>query len=199
WGRNIGREREYSDRIYPAERGIEWNVTIPTDLPGKVNAVFYEDRIIGTNAPGDIGIKTIPIEMWAISTKPGEEGTLLWENSWTPPSDYAIGYTVRQGGQSSVEDGVFVLYAKEIRAFFGFDRDNGDYLWGPTESMQYMNQYSLRTNIHFGKLYATGYAGTVDAYDLDTGKRLWTYEAIDPNNEILWGNKWSTISLSLAS
>lgn len=182
--------------VFDATTGIEWNKTIPTGLPGGVDSIFYEDRAIGTTAPGEanIGLEKDPIEMWAISLKPGDEGELLWQTTWQPPpGDFATGYAVRQGGQSSTEDGVFVLYAKEIKAFFGFDMDTGNLLWGPTESEIYMNMYSLRANIHFGKLYSTGYGGTVRAYDLDTGNVLWTYNAVDPFNEILWSNNWATI------
>jgi hypothetical protein len=33
-------------------------------------------------------------------------------------------------------------------------------------------------------------SGIVYAYDVKTGERLWTYEASDPYNEILWANNW---------
>jgi outer membrane protein assembly factor BamB len=196
---NLGTSTDGSWRphgtTYDAARGIEWNVSIPTGLPGSVARVFLDDRIIGTNAPGEsnIGIKTNPVELWAINLKPGQEGQLMWQNTWTPPGDFATGYAVRQGGMSNIDDGVFVLYAKEIRGFFGFDIDTGQFLWGPTEPMHYMNMYSLRANIHFGKLYVTGYAGTVTAFDLGTGQKLWEYNALDPYNEILWSDNWALI------
>ncbi|MDG6222932.1 MAG: PQQ-binding-like beta-propeller repeat protein [Candidatus Bathyarchaeota archaeon] len=182
--------------VYDAREGIDWNVSIPTGLKGSVNAVFYEDRIIGTNARGEanIGLEIDPVEMWCISVKPGEEGTLMWQNSWQPPpGDFATGYSIPQGGQSSTEEGVFVLFAKEIKSFFGFDMDTGEQLWGPTESEHYMNMFSLRANVHFGKLFSTGYAGTTRAYDPNTGNVIWEYNAVDSNHEILWSNNWATI------
>jgi hypothetical protein len=44
--------------------------------------------------------------------------------------------------------------------------------------------------IAYGKLYSAAYAGIVYCYDVKTGKLLWTYEAKDPYNEILWSNNW---------
>jgi hypothetical protein len=41
-----------------------------------------------------------------------------------------------------------------------------------------------------GKIISAGNSGIVYAYDVKTGERLWTYEASDPYNEILWGNNW---------
>ncbi|MCW4016332.1 MAG: hypothetical protein NWF06_08180, partial [Candidatus Bathyarchaeota archaeon] len=33
-------------------------------------------------------------------------------------------------------------------------------------------------------------AGVIKAFDADTGAELWSYDAKDPYNEILWGNSW---------
>ena len=58
-GMEVGLETWHemdSDRVYRlAERGIQWNVSIPTGLSGSVNAIL-SDRIIGTNTPGALNI-----------------------------------------------------------------------------------------------------------------------------------------------
>jgi hypothetical protein len=181
-------------------RGIEWNKTIAGNLgqrsvPGSVNAVL-EDRIIGTNTAW-MAFTPYPIAMWGISTAPGREGQLLFNKTWTPPQpDLSINIAA-----VSLEDGVFVMTAKETRQFFGFSLDDGRLLWGPTEPKPYLDMFDITAggydlyihasqSIAYGKLLSAGTGGVVAAYDVKTGKLLWTYEAVDPYTEILWGNNW---------
>jgi hypothetical protein len=49
--------------------------------------------------------------------------------------------------------------------------------------------------IAYGKLYTAGMAGVVNAYDVKTGKRLWTYTIADPYTETLWSNWPAPIGL----
>jgi hypothetical protein len=122
--------------------------------------------------------------------EPGKEGTLLFHETWAAPSEWAqtnldIGYAT-----GSPDEGVFVLWAKETRQYYGFDIDTGEYLW-VTNSEHYMDSYQ-GTNyvIAYGNLYSVGYAGIVYCYDLTTGNTKWTYQIDDQYNEILWSNGW---------
>ncbi len=186
WARNMARDGY--DRIYPGERGIQWNVSIPTGLSGSVNAIL-SDRIIGTNAPGalNIGIETDPIEMWAISLKPGQEGTLLWQKSWQPPTgDLTFGF-----GDASVEDGIFVLTATETREAFGFNINTGAQIWGPSERLNYIGIYRLDVRIAYGKvIFTAAMGGEVKALNTNTGLTMWTYHPFDETREMLWANNW---------
>ena len=176
--------------------GYEWNKTIPAGLPGSVNFIFFGDKIIGTSTQW-MRLTPYPILMWGISVKPGEEGRLLFNKSWTPTQN---NLTICIAA-ASVEDGVFVLVAKETRQFYGFSTNTGDLLWGPSEPKPYLDQYDITAAsydlfihsqqvIAYGKLISGGTSGVVAAYDVRTGKLLWTYEAHDPYNEILWGVNW---------
>jgi len=49
---------------------------------------------------------------------------------------------------------------------------------------------ATQTAIVYDKLYSAGVSGITYCYDLTTGDRLWTYEATDPYQEILWSNYW---------
>jgi outer membrane protein assembly factor BamB len=86
------------------------------------------------------------------------------------------------------------VWSKELRQHYGFSLDNGTYLWGPTLSQGFQDIYEGTTLtshfIAYGKLYACGVAGILYCYDANTGKLLWTYEAVDPYNEYLFGNDW---------
>ncbi len=185
----FGRTIDASD-----ERAYSWNVTIPVGLAGSVNTVL-EDRIIGSNLLGVLGgITPDPLKMWCISTAPGHEGQLLYNTIWTPPpGNLTIG---SPAGVASLEEGVFIVAAKETRQYWGFSLDTGEKLWGPTEPEPLLNTFTMlygnawRPTITDGKLFTTGMAGVVNAYDIKTGTRLWTYEVNDPYTEIQFGNNW---------
>ncbi|NLB54712.1 MAG: PQQ-binding-like beta-propeller repeat protein, partial [Lentisphaerae bacterium] len=165
--------------------GYQWNKTIPSGLPGSVQAVI-DDRIIGAS------ITTTEVTTWALSLKPGQEGTLMFKKTWKPPSNWVAGnVSVSFGAISSFgDDSVFTVWAAEERKHYGFSGTTGDFLW-QTESEDYFNTWvgSVR-HIAYGKLISAGISGIVYAYDLNTGKRDWIYEATDPYQEILWANSW---------
>jgi len=138
-----------------------------------------------------------PIQIWAISTAPGSEGTLLFNTTWTPPQpDLSIGVAA-----VSEEDGVLVLAAKETRQFFGFSIDTGALLWGPSEPKPTLDMFdilasSYDTFVHssqviaYGKLFSGGTGGVAAAFDITNGDLLWTYDVVDEYSEMLWGNNW---------
>ena len=160
--------------------GITWNKTIPTGLPGSTIAVL-EDRILGGSITSNL------VDVWALSLKQGQEGTLLFRKSWTPPA----GNLTMAFASASVEDGVFVITARELTAYYGFDINTGEKIWGPTDPEHYLQFFLHTTNIiGYGKLYVTGYGGTVYAYDVKTGELAWNYNVTDHLTEILWSDNW---------
>ncbi|MDG6222296.1 MAG: PQQ-binding-like beta-propeller repeat protein [Candidatus Bathyarchaeota archaeon] len=173
------------------QRGQEWNITIPTGLPGGISATL-SDRIIGTTAAGWIDMGDAPIQMWSLSLEPGNEGKLLWQTSWQPPlGDLTVSY-----GTGSSEAGIFTLRGKESRQVWGFSTETGEQLWGPTESMHYLGIFGIGSAIVYDKLFVNAkMAGELNAYDIDTGNLIWSYEAVDPYNEMLWGNNWPVYPL----
>ena len=174
-----------------ATRGMMWNVSIPTgDLPDD-NDILLEDRLIGTNfGRGDKAPDTL--QVWAISTAPGQVGQLLFNTSWDRPFDDI--FMSLEG--VSVEDGVFTVHLRDTGQHYGFDINTGDYLWGPTAGQYYLHAmgFSSGSNydwIYDGKLFSAGWGGIVYCYDVKTGELLWTYEASDPYNEFLFAPNWS--------
>jgi outer membrane protein assembly factor BamB len=182
-----------NNRVFPADLGIEWNVTIAAGLPGGINVVL-EDRIIGSDIPAWTGLADDPITIWGLSLKPGQEGNLLFKKTWQPPA----GRLIMLPGPASLEDGVFVVTAKDTRSLYGFSIDSGNQIWGPTEAQPYLDAYTLGEEraigrgvaIANGKLYSTGMAGILYCYNAKTAELLWTYTAVDSQAEILWGNNW---------
>ncbi len=197
YGRNIGMGVD--DRLYPAELGIVWNVSIP-DLPplsAFFSTLIMEDRIIGTNTGNIFGGPQPEPEFWAISLKPGEEGTLMWRKEWTPPvADLWVHFT--PNFLPSLEDGVFIVQAKETGQNWGFDIDSGNQIWGPTEPLP---DISTPTNLYFPRwgqavgadgivVLGGGMGGELRGHDVKTGAELWRYAFNDEHKEILWSQNW---------
>ena len=190
WGRYLGTT-EYP-RIFPASRGIEWNITIPK-MPGSVNTVYFEDRLIGSS------VSNTEFELWGISLEPGREGTLLFDEKWTPPAYWAEGRVNEFGFGGgwmlfSQEDMVGTYFIKETGEHYGFSLATGKYLWGPSEPQYYLDSLEdtpvQSRAIAYGKLYSLSVGGIVYCYDIQTGELLWKYEITDPYQEILWANTW---------
>ena len=203
-----GRWRPYGN-IFDAAKGYDWNVSIPLGLPvdtvgtapltSNIQTVVLNDRIIGSNtnwAGG--GAQPTPV-FWAVSIKPGQEGRLLFNRTWSlPTADVHV--DIPGSEPASLEDGVFVVSVKELRVHYGFSLDTGEQLWGPTAPAEpflavftnlYMNPWGAAV-IKYGKLYTAGMSGVVNAYNVKTGEHLWTYNFTDKYTEQLFSSNWPT-------
>jgi hypothetical protein len=179
-------------RVYDAEdvaEGIEWNVTIPTGLPGSVDKV-REGIILGVDFD-KYSLSYDTLAMWAISTEPGQEGTLLYNKTWSTPLQVGH-YDVQD---ASAEDDVFCVSVKETRSHYGFRLSTGEELWGPSEQQHYTDIWGYASsnswdNIYDGKYISGNYGGVVWCRDVTTGQTLWTYDVTDYYAENLHNNKW---------
>jgi hypothetical protein len=188
WGDNA------HGRTHNASRGIEWTKPISeTGLPGSVQVEWFEDVAIGASA------STTAVSVWGISLKPGEEGTVLFNNSWTPPAYWAEGNVTVSGFGGgwvawSQEDKVGILWIKETQEHYGFSLETGEYLWGPSESQYYLDAlddtHPESRAIAYGMFYCASVSGIIYCYDITTGELLWDYPVDDPYKEILWANNW---------
>jgi hypothetical protein len=175
-----------------AKSAWSWNVTIPTDLSGRVYAQFFGDRIIGAD------ISTTAVDVWGLNLNEskGTIGQVMFDKTWNAPAEWAAGNLTASWAASSLEDKVAVLWIKDTRQYYGFSLETGAYLWGPTESENYLDIYNVPLakygyhDIAYGKLYSTGVGGILYCYDVTTGELLWTYEATDPYQEYLFANNW---------
>jgi outer membrane protein assembly factor BamB len=81
-------------------------------------------------------------------------------------------------GPISPDDGVGTYMIKETMQWYGYDLNSGTVIWGPSAAQASMDMYSMRSagagRIAYGKLFSAGYAGILYAYDIKTGKSLWT-------------------------
>ena len=201
WKAPEGRLQNATDtcRVTPDSplgiNGYMWNVSIPTDLPGDVEAIFALDRVIG----GDISRSEVTV--WGINLDPdnGVIGRELFRNTWTAPAYWEEGDLTVSGFSGgwmafSQEDYVGVLRLKETREHYGFSLETGVNMWGPTPSQPYLDAVEDVTsqvrNIAYGNLYVASVSGIVHCYNVTTGAVQWTYEATDPYSEYLFANTW---------
>lgn len=175
--------------------GYMWNKTIPKGLSGAVDTVL-SDVIVGGNTESILGNPQPNPVFWALSLKPGQEGRLLFNKSWTlPMADVHV--DIPGSHPVSSEDGVFVVAVKELRTYYGLSLSTGEQLWGPTPAEPYLNTFTNlylepwgQSVIKYGKLFTAGLAGVVNAYDVKTGQHLWRYTITDPYTEQLFSENW---------
>jgi outer membrane protein assembly factor BamB len=168
--------------------GYQWNVSIPDDLPGSVRSVFPLDKAIGS------AYSNTEVTSWAINlnSSRGAIGSLLYKKTVAAPSAWTTGNITVQF-QTASED-IYLYWGQEIQKFFAFSAHTGDYMWATAESQNYLNFYGVTSErpalIAYGKIFSSGTSGIVYCYDMMTGDLLWTYNVVDPYNEILWANNW---------
>jgi len=180
-------------------KGYEWNRTIPRFGPlFSVESVIPFDTVLISNTQWSGGAPQPKPVFAAISLKPGEVGRLKFNVSWPlPKPDVHVDFPGSQ--PVDPENRVFVVAVKETREYYGFDLDTGRQIWGPTTHVEPdFNVYTIiylapwgQSVCAYGKLFTGGYGGEINAYDIKTGKHLWSYKVTDPYNEFAWGN-WPT-------
>ena len=205
WGRQIGRESAYANRIYPAARGIEYNKTIPDSLKGDAYRFKFGDSVVGFNLYGPdlymyrsdyIGVTHVNI--WALNLKQGQEGQMLLNATVQAPSEWATGQLRIVVTAGNIDDGLIIFRDTDKQRFWAYSTTTGQLLWGPSEPSDYLDVFAMRTAIANGKFFVLGMSGILYCHDAKTGELLWTYLADDSNNQVLWANQWHIRSLFIA-
>jgi hypothetical protein len=161
----------------------DWNVTIPwrNTMTGSptVLAAFYNNIMLCRNGsyPG-IGSWN-PYTYFAVNlnASKGTVGSVLWWNTVSsPPGNITISY----GGADPTVN-VFIEGYKETMQWVGYSLTTGQKLWGPTHSQAPFDYYGnpiypyVASQVAFGRLYSSAFAGILYCYDLKNGNLLWTY------------------------
>jgi len=182
-------------------RGYDRNVSVsalnvvPNPLPSTgITRAFVDDKIIGTR------INTTEVDLWAISLKPSSMGALLYNTRWSAPAEWlqgnlSAGTGMQSGFDSwSQESQAAVIWIKENRLHYGFDLTNGKYMWTTDVEQNFQDAWDDSPGythfIDYGELISASLGGTVYAYNITTGKLIWTYNATDPYHESYLGNNW---------
>jgi hypothetical protein len=178
---------------FDGNNGYSLNVSIPT-VQGSIQCVREGEYVIGGTTGKNNGTYVQNGHLWALSLEPGNEGTLLWNRTFTPPPsvpDVATG-SFGMGGMNLAhvdpEDGVFLFSESITRRWWCYDLNTGQQLWESADPEPSMNYYGMYSNIYEGKLFSCGYGGKLVAYDIRTGDVEWTYTASQEGWESPYGN-----------
>jgi len=195
---DTGELTEDAQRAYIAEFTFDVDKCPGVELTGRssvIRAMALGDKIFGLKY-GPTAFGPTEINTWAISLEEGHEGEILFSKTWATPAEWIEGQVQIEFNTISLEEGVAVIWAKDLLQYYAFSTDTGEYLWGPTEGEFYMNYYGWTelgerpVLIWDGKLYSSGCGGIIYCYDLTDGSILWTYAADDPYQEYLFANDW---------
>ena len=177
--------RPYLNYTFDGNNGFSLNVSIP-EVQGSILAVVEDEYVIGgtsgTNNPVD---PIVPGHLWALSLVKGQEGTLLWNRTYTPPPTVVpptaaggfFNFGGMQGPTVNVENGVFYFTEGTTRRIWGYDLETGQQIWGPTDPGPQWNYYGMSTSVAYGKLFSYGYGGKLIAYNITTGEELWIWRS----------------------
>lgn len=167
------------------KKGIQWTVNVPTTMPvvpGFTSVNWVAENVILMEtvlAPGE-GEATPTFVHAGFSAT---DGSMIWMKSWKNLG-WGAGGAGRPGLTWSVacpqpREGIYVTFQKETMQWHAFSLKNGERLWSTEPLNKFTNtdwsMYDWTGLIANGKLYVAGYSGCVNAFDLKTGKHLWTY------------------------
>jgi hypothetical protein len=167
--------------------GMQWTVSVPSVAGGTPSLGFVDlaDGVMIAEATITATMNTSNPTFVDIgySTKNGAQ---LWTATRT---GYGWGFSGFNGPgllnfKLGYGEGIYSFFHKETLQIHAFDIKTGDWLWD-TESFTTFthNDYSMydwNAYVAYGKLYVSGYSGDVIAFDLTTGKELWTYIQDNP-------------------
>jgi hypothetical protein len=192
-GNNYWLWRPGLNVTYDGSHGFSLNVSLAANplTVTTIRAVREDKYVIGGSA-GSNNEQGITLGyLWCLSLKEGEEGRLLWNRTFTPPSS-AGNKTINQG-KVDPEDGVFFFECLQTRQRWGYSLETGQLLWGPSAPEPAMNyygtaeMYGMDDNIYQGLQISYGYAGLLLAYNVTTGKIVWNYTASNQGFESPYG------------
>jgi outer membrane protein assembly factor BamB len=175
-------------------QGIQWNATIPaTDvIPANVGIKFVAEDIVLTESyippTAEEVYPTFVHASFSAST-----GEMLWRQTRTDMG-WGLGGTGIPGllwEPANGREGVYVVFRKETLQYYAYNLLKGNQLWETEPLDTFSNTwsyYNWYAQIAYGKLFVTGYSGTIDAFDLDTGDHLWTFTAPSAGHETPYGN-----------
>ena len=172
---------------YDGNLGYSLNVSVPAFGSGQntIRTVVVDDAIYGGSTGSNTGTSVTPGVLWKMSLKPGQEGTLLWNKTFTPPS--SAGNKTISMGTVDPEDGVFLFSCTNDRKWYAYSLETMQLLWESDPETSW-NFYGMGNNIYDGKLLTYGYGGIMLAYNITTGNVVWNYSAIPAGLESWYGN-----------
>ncbi len=202
-GTNYWQWRPQQYAVHDGRQAFSLNVTLDgqggRSLPvqGSIKWVREGIDVVGGTNGNSTGDTDTAGNLWALNLDPnkGVVGALLWNITFTPPKASSIlAFGSRPGmmfESFSVDDGIFIFRQDLTRQYWGYSMDTGQQLW-VTQPESQMQFYGLSTAddtaIYNHMFFSYGYGGEVNAYNITTGEKLWTYVAQSQGFESPYGN-----------
>ena len=188
--------RPIMNNIYDGSLGYSMNISIPTDIvyavpgmfgaSGDIQQIIPDKEIIGIYPGSNNGTVQVPGQVWALSLKPGSEGTVLFQYNFTAPA--GLGDAAAQSQQFFAHDtayggmdanaSIFWYQNSMYRQWYVFSLADGHPLWTSPEGPQFEFEGMGTVVVYNNQFIDTGgYGGVVTAYNAQTGAFLWNFTA----------------------
>jgi len=166
WRPPIGTTQDWSE-------GIQWNVTIPDDIPStRAGIACIGEGVLVAAAQADDN--TITAVGYSTTTGAQKWATNITSNVPNRPTYFIV----------PVGNGVFTFFRQETMEFYAYSIETGELVWGPTEP--YSNDWGIFTSstaglgasnplIAYNTLYSVAYDGMIHAFNVSTGDGLWEF------------------------
>jgi len=152
----------------------DWNISLALG-PGSwsINKLAFNNMMLLTQGNFGSGPRSTGegANITAISLKPDSLGNVLWKRYYPE----APNNMTRSISGWAPEDGVFYMCDKETTAFIGFSLTDGTQLWDTGGTGHDLDFFRTTGQSAYGKLYHASYGGTLECYDVATGKLLWIF------------------------
>jgi hypothetical protein len=162
---------------YAFNNGLVWTKPIPTNFTGTYANGRTIALAIRTVTPDVIvlhqvyGLTFNPQWGWyVIGGMSARDGHWLWG-----PFNYtAAPFTYLDTGPGM--SGVFTYFDRDTFEWWGYSMTTGDLLWGPKVFPHNVwDKYGMAKISGYGNMYAIGFGGYVNCFDMKTGDLKWTY------------------------
>jgi hypothetical protein len=184
-------------KVVDGDSGWSLNKSLSSPVYGNILQARAGQYLIGGTGGHNNGTTIIKGNLWALSLEPGQEGTLLWNITFTPPQTVVpdiVDEEIYGNGEGQAaatkhripvgldtvdpEDGVFTFAEGVTLRRWGYSLKTGQQLWGPTDPESQFNYWDSMPSVAYqGMLISYGYSGVVTGYNITTGEILWTYTA----------------------
>lgn len=181
--------------------GLQWNVTIPPTVPGAWQSfIDYADGVLVGEAETNAATLNPTHEFYGYSTT---TGALLWQTNQTN-----VGYG--EGGPGSnagvywyystatlFGDGYFAFFQRETMQYHVLSVLTGKVMYVtdplPTYTGTDLSFYDWADSCQIadGIMFASGYDGSITAWNVSTGVHLWTFKQINAGLQTPYGT-WPT-------
>jgi outer membrane protein assembly factor BamB len=164
--------------------GIEWS--IPVAAPGAINCVTDDVVVTTYDLGGPYGVPGGAQTGWRVDTGyDANTGAIKWG-----PINRTLTPWVSLSLYGNSGEGIYTEYNRNELTITAYDLKTGQKRWGPTAPED--NIWGYYDFVHgivigYGKAYSFGMGGAVYCYDVETGDRLWKWDAGDAGLDTPYG------------